>query len=87
MAEEQKIQAKTKLGVEDTPTSPPALIVLNFIGLASTELSFCCYTNYDVLAHKSAIQEELVINKQDLAEDNLFHLNEAFQLITGGEKI
>ena len=28
-----------------------------------------------------AIQEDLVINKQDLVKDKLFHLNEPFQLI------
>ena len=36
-------------------------IFFNFIGLASTELSFCCYTNYDFLAPKRAIQEDLVV--------------------------
>ena len=40
--------------------------LLNFIGLASPKLSFCCYNNYDFLALKRAIQEDLVINKQDL---------------------
>ena len=61
--------------------------LLNFIGLASTELSFCCNTSYDFLAPKRAIKEDVVINKQDLIEDNLFHLNEAFQLINSREKI
>ena len=48
---------------------------------AKIELSFCCYTIYDFLTPKTAIQEGLVIKKQDLVKDKLFHLNEPFQLI------
>ena len=34
-----------------------------------------------------AIQEDPVINKQDLVKDQLFHLNEPFQLINSKSKI
>ena len=47
--------------------------------------SFCCY--YDFLISERAIQEDLVINKQDLVKDKLFHLNKPFQLINSGDKI
>ena len=40
--------------------------LLNFIGLASSELSFSCCTSYEVLAPKRVIQENLIFNKQDL---------------------
>ena len=46
---------------------------------AITELSFCCYD--DFITPKRAIQTDLVISKQDLVKDKLFHLNEPFQLI------
>ena len=35
--------------------------LLNFRIFESTELSFCCFTNYDFLAPKRAIHEDLVI--------------------------
>ena len=38
-------------------------------------------------APKRAIQEDLVINKQDLVKDKLFHLNEPFQLINNTREI
>ena len=41
----------------------------------------CCYTNYDLLAPKKAIQEDLVINTQDVIKDKLLHLIESFQQI------
>ena len=40
--------------------------LLTFIGLASTELSFCCYTSYKFLSPKRAIQEDFAINNKDL---------------------
>ena len=46
--------------------------LLNLIGLTSTVHSFSCYTSYDFLAPKRAIQEDLGINKHDLVQDNLF---------------
>ena len=58
-----------------------------FIGFASTELSFCCYTNNDFFAPKRAIQEDLVVNTQGLEENKSFHFNETFQLINSREKI
>ena len=47
----------------------------------------CCYTNYDFLAPKKAIQEDLVINKQDLIKDKLCQLIESFQPINSRDKI
>ena len=59
----------------------------------TTEVNFCskhfncCYTNNYFLALKKAIQEDLVINKQDLVKDKLFHLIESFQPINSRDKI
>ena len=50
-----------------------------------TEVSFCCYQ--DFLTPERAIQEDLVVNKQDLGKDKLFHLNEPFHLINRIDKI
>ena len=47
----------------------------------------CCYTNYYFLAPKKAVQEDLVVNKQDLVNDKLFHLIEPFQPINSRDKI
>ena len=55
------------------------------VNLCNTELSFCCY--YDFLTPEKAIQEDLVINKQDLVKDKLFHLSEPFQLMNSRDKI
>ena len=52
---------------------------------ASTELSFCCC--YDILAPQRAIQDDLVINKQDLVKDKLLLFNAPFQLENRKDKI
>ena len=44
---------------------------------AGTELSFCCC--YDIFTPERVIQEDLVISKQDLVKDKLFHLYELLQ--------
>ena len=49
----------------------------------STELSFCCYYDFRLMA----MQEDPVINKQDSVKDELFHLTEPFQLINSRDKI
>ena len=58
------------------------------MGLASTNcFHFAAYTSYDFLAPKRAFQEDVVINKQHLVKNKLFHLNEHFQLINSMEKV